>query len=102
MRSIDKIRDDMEKSLAMGGFHYNQFEQELRAAYTDGIPLNRLEEICNAEREGRLIIKPDKTHCAYCKKPTGNSIYCSNACKQAKYRERKKSAEQAKERELNG
>jgi len=35
-----------------------ELDKELRAAYTDGIPLDRLEEICNAEREGRLVVLP--------------------------------------------
>ncbi len=36
------------------------FENELRLALVADIPLNRLEETCNAEREGRCAVLPCK------------------------------------------
>ena len=38
---------------------------ELRAALTDDIPLDRLEAICAAEKDGRLVVLPCKPNDAY-------------------------------------
>lgn len=38
------------------GVHMNEFWQRLTAC--SDIPLDRLEEICNAEREGRCVVLP--------------------------------------------
>jgi hypothetical protein len=36
------------------------FEKELKEALIESIPLDRLEEICNAERDGRCVVLPCK------------------------------------------
>lgn len=58
MRTIEEIKVDMQKPC-----DYTdkcEFEYELRNALIFDIPLDRLEEICNAESDGRLTVLPDK------------------------------------------
>lgn len=72
MRSVEEIRKDYEMVInnAEEGMHPNTleairksswvYEEELRAALTASIPLDRLEAICTAEREGRCVVLPCK------------------------------------------
>ena len=65
MRTIDEIKADIAENnksqLA------NRFERshvlitEFLYAVTDEVTLDRLEEICNAERDGRLVVLPCET-----------------------------------------
>lgn len=72
MRTIETIREDIVKQQNMidalcaiyPDKHFTIFEKELNDLYDEetlataqGIPLDRLEAICNAEREGRCYIK---------------------------------------------
>ena len=73
MRTVKEIKASIEKSMnhinkLKKENHENDFslevakqvlemeKKEFKLAVTTGIPLNRLEEICNAEREGRLPV----------------------------------------------
>ena len=80
MRTIKEIKADIElckkcveKQLADNGCKFkcqlcefinasniNDLEIELCQAITANIHLDRLEQICNAERDGRLVIQPCK------------------------------------------
>lgn len=80
MRSVEEIKADTDRLDSLiarytaDGFPVRHFEfqkarceTELRAALTADIPLDRLEALCAAEREGRCVVLPamDKTivHC---------------------------------------
>ena len=59
MRTIEEIKAEYEKVKSMTPKGYTntdlcELEYELRNALIFNIPLDRLEEICNAERDGRL------------------------------------------------
>ena len=69
MRTIEEIKADIKRCKLMlfsenlSGYRrysledsINGYEGQLRLALTDDIPLSRLEEICNAERDGMLFI----------------------------------------------
>lgn len=57
MRTIDEIGADIQHDINNG---YSAHEKicALYEALTDSIPLDRLEEICQAEREGRCVVLP--------------------------------------------
>ncbi len=58
MRTIEEIKADMQKPC---DYTDNcELTAELILALASDIPLDRLEEICNAEREGRCAIVPCK------------------------------------------
>lgn len=73
MRSIEEIRKDIDTSTANAKKAINielqiaweerarRAEMELRAALSASIPLDRLEAICNAERDGRCVVLPNDT-----------------------------------------
>ena len=57
MRTIKTIKRDLDKSMKLGGsFHTRGFEEELCKAIKGDISFDRLEQICNAEREGKCEI----------------------------------------------
>ena len=59
------------------------------AEIAEGIPVERLKEICQAERDGRCVVqkkRADKSHCKMCGISTGKSQFCSSACKMKYYR----------------
>lgn len=72
MRSVEEIKADIvgcesDISTSNHGGHVNRqksrlalLNYELRAAITASIPLDRLEAICAAEREGRCVVLPCK------------------------------------------
>lgn len=72
MRSIEAIKADIEivKNIYIATLSDSELlekigewvslERELHSAITDGIPLDRLETICNAERDGRCVVLPHK------------------------------------------
>lgn len=66
MRTIKEIHKDI---IACGQTKIpKNLLEEYKKAYfqiTDGIPLDRLEQICNAEREGRLVVLPCKVGVYY-------------------------------------
>ena len=58
MRTIDEIKADMQKPC-----DYTdkcELEFELRCALIYDLPTDRLEEICQAERDGRCVVLPCK------------------------------------------
>lgn len=58
MRTIEEIKADMQKPC---DYTDNcELTAELILALASDIPLDRLEEICNAEREGRCVVLPCK------------------------------------------
>ena len=66
-REIADIKQELLEEEIWGNFRdeesyvkYKELQVELFEAITDGIDLNRLEEICNAEREERCMITPYK------------------------------------------
>ena len=71
MRTIEEIRAELPR-VAFAADRYvatrkseQQYEIELRAAITTNIPIDRLEAICAAEKDGRLVVLPDCSKCAY-------------------------------------
>jgi len=72
MRNLEEIKADYEAALRVESFRDNigqcpanifiyfgeseRFKGELLCALTDAIPLDRLELICNAERDGRVVV----------------------------------------------
>lgn len=65
MRTIEEIRADIAKPYDFMSAEAKQrwtdyLDMELRAALTASIPLDRLEQICQAEREGRCVVLPCK------------------------------------------
>ena len=64
MRTVEEIRAELPR-VAFAADRYvatrkseQQYEIELRAAITTNIPIDRLEAICAAERDGRLATLP--------------------------------------------
>lgn len=70
MRSVEEIKADIKRhENRLGNLDFNQdderchiqiAEHELRWTLTSAIPLDRLEAICAAEREGRCVVLPCK------------------------------------------
>ena len=75
MRKIEEIKADIEADKEMRGqgiyknhsdfaakveAEISELRYELRAAYTDGIPLSKLESLCTAYKEGRCVILPER------------------------------------------
>lgn len=68
MRSVEEIKADIKRhENRLGNLDFNQdderchiqiAEHELRWTLTSAIPLDRLEAICAAEREGRCVVLP--------------------------------------------
>ena len=88
MRSIEKIKEEISEIKARLSEGYTntdlcELEYELRQVLIYNIPLDRLEEICKAEADGRLIIKHDNEvyKCKNCKhllpSEITNRLYCS-------------------------
>lgn len=58
MRKIDEIKADIEtEGLPLW---CSRYRTELAVALMQDIPLDRLEEICNAEREGWYVVLPEE------------------------------------------
>ena len=60
MRTVEEIKADLLD--AIGEEQHSligKFNDELRATITDGIPFDRLEAICAAERDGKLYTSHD-------------------------------------------
>jgi hypothetical protein len=77
MRTVEEIKADIERCASQrksGGIINNSLEgmywAELFNTVTYGISLDRLEEICNAERGGRCIVMPCRV---------GDTVYTHNA-----------------------
>ena len=63
MRTIEEIKADIETAIASHDTErMNELYREKALFYMRNIPLNRLKEICNAEREGRCVVMPCKPH----------------------------------------
>jgi hypothetical protein len=61
MRTVEEINADIEWADHHHKYHMmERYQNELCAALTDGIPLDRLEALCAAEREGRAVVLPCK------------------------------------------
>lgn len=65
MRSVEEIKKDIAvvaATLEPGWTNTDmcELEAELRLALTASIPIDRLEAICQAEREGRCVVLPCK------------------------------------------
>lgn len=76
MRTIDNIEAEynMVKNMLPEGTTNTdlcELELELRQALIRDIPLDRLKEICNAERDGRLMVLPCKV---------GDTVYVISKC----------------------
>ena len=68
MRSLEEIKRDIDAEFSKFPRDYdspvnweierriNELQDELRAALTASIPLERLEAICAAERDGRVVV----------------------------------------------
>ncbi len=73
MRTIEEIKANIKQ---MGALEpeigeRSCLQRELYRAITDSIPLDRLEEICNAEREGRCVVLPCRV---------GDTVYFIKSC----------------------
>lgn len=80
MRTVEEIKADiaeLERRWSRGespsnykSLHY-ALKNELRAALTADIPLDRLEAICAAEKDGRVVVLPCKV---------GDTVYVISHC----------------------
>ena len=68
MRTISDLKTAIAQARKNHTF-YGYMEAELRSAIIDGIPSDRLEAICDAERDGRCVALPCKV---------GDTVYCLN------------------------
>lgn len=83
MRTVDEIKEDIENykinKRPNDGSEIEVYalQKELCHALIGKIALDRLEEICNAERDGNLrIVTLCKNCCAWKKYPEGSRGYC--------------------------
>lgn len=64
MRTIEEIKADIKnrrvRHFSESGWDISALKTELFETITNGIPLDRLEEICAAEKEGRCVVLPCK------------------------------------------
>lgn len=68
MRSVEEIKADIKDLEASPSFYGNEWkapkrgklQAELFRSLTASIPLDRLEQLCNAEREGKVVVLPCK------------------------------------------
>ena len=61
MRTIDEIKADLRKCYSgKSTADRAKMQSELLCALLDDISLDRLTEICNAERDGRCVVLPKK------------------------------------------
>ena len=58
MRTIDEIKADLKQCDTNPILDRNYYTGELLQAITEGIPIDRLQEICEAEKDGRLVVLP--------------------------------------------
>jgi hypothetical protein len=62
----------------------HELKSELFDILVSGIPLDRLREVCAAERDGRCVVLPDCSKCVY--QQNGNmSLACSNCIGEQKF-----------------
>lgn len=58
MRKDEEIIEDLHKAYKTLDPSIDKLQSEYLCAITESIPLDRLEQICNAEREGRCVVLP--------------------------------------------
>lgn len=64
MRTIGEVKADIKRyNNGDTILSYKKLLRELVCTLVDGIPLDRLEEICEAERDGRCVVTPYKSLC---------------------------------------
>lgn len=99
MRTVEEIKADIAELKAVEEVDslctydrliLENLEQELRTALTADIPLDRLEQICAAEKDGRVVLlNPEESptsndekrpKCWYTDKPNG--YFCLGYCRE--------------------
>lgn len=77
MRTVEQIKADYERAVAAGNPTWITFwDGEVRLATARGISQSRLEEICDAERDGRCVVLPCKVGDKIWVVSDGNAIEC--------------------------
>ena len=89
IRSVEEIKKDIDNLEAVPSCYGNEWKRpkrdrlqaELFRAITAGIPLDRLEQLCQAEKEGRCVVVDEGMALAMCAgayaaEVHGRPIYC--------------------------